>query len=337
MIVRPDQVHRHLSSSERIHPVYYVFGEEPLQQMESCDAIRGHLRQQGYTERLVLDIDAQFDWQRFSDEVNALSLFASRRIIELRMPSGKPGRQGAQVLKDYCQHPVEDTVVMVQAGKADKSAKKTAWFTALAKHAVMVECWPIRSEQLPEWIGQRCRRVGLEADDAAIACLCEHIEGNLLAASQEIEKLLLLSGPGKIHFDDVVEAITAQSRFTMFELFDVMLRGDDRSRVVKIFQGVQAEGVEAVPLNVLLAREIRLLCQLSEAPRNIDFQLQRMGVWKSRAGNYKACLSRHRPSFFRAMLKRCAYIDRATKGVASANAWDEILTVVYRVSGKTHP
>jgi DNA polymerase-3 subunit delta len=332
MNVRPDQLASVIDKS--VYPVYMVSGDEPLQQMEALDSIRAHLREQQYSEREVLDVDAQFDWQRLLDEAANMSLFASRRIVELRLPTAKPGRQGSQVIKEYLEHPAEDTVLIINAGKIDANSKKSAWYKSVEQNGMVVQCWPIPLEKLTGWLNQRFQSRGMQADADVLSYISQHVEGNLLAADQEIEKLFLLLGPGRITYADVAEAITSQSRYNVFELSDMMLKGDTR-RVIKIVGGLKDEGVVPIVVNWALTKEIRLLSLVAEDMASVDYQLKRSGVWQSRIALFRNCLSRHPAKAFKLMLKRCAYIDAASKGMIEANVWDEILSLCVRLTGST--
>ncbi|MCG6937470.1 MAG: DNA polymerase III subunit delta [Gammaproteobacteria bacterium] len=320
--------------ARKIYPVYMVTGDEPLQQMESLDLIRSFLREQDYSEREVLDVDAQFDWTRLIQEAASLSLFAARRIVELRLPSAKPGKQGSQVIKDYLMQPPEDTVLIISAGKVESNAKKSAWYKAVEQNGMVVQCWPVAVENLSSWLKQRFKLRDMEADDEVLAYISQHVEGNLLAADQEIEKLYLLLGPGKISYVDVSETVTSQSRYSVFELVDVLLSGNT-GRVIKIIAGLKAEGIVPVIVNWALTKDIRLLSRAARDVRSADFILKRQGVWQSRIALFKSCLSRHPPGTFQTMLKRCAYIDAASKGMINANVWDEIETLCVSLAGKT--
>jgi len=332
MNVRPDQLSAMIDRT--VYPVYMVSGDEPLQQMESLDLIRGFLREKDFSEREVLDVDAQFDWQRLLDEAASMSLFASRRIVELRLPSAKPGKQGAEILKDYLSRPPEDTVLIINAGKIDGNAKKSAWYKSVEQNGLVVQCWPVPVEQLAFWLKQRFKMRDMDADNEVLSYISQHVEGNLLAADQEIEKLYLLLGPGKVSYADVAEAITSQSRYSVFELVDVLLTGNPK-RAIKIIAGLKAEGVVPVMLNSMLARDIRLLAQVSADPGSADFILKRSGVWQSRITLFKSCLTRHPQRAFQLMLKRCAYIDAASKGMIDCNVWDEIETLCVRLAGSS--
>ena len=329
MNARPDQLQSVVE--KKIYPVYMVSGDEPLQQMESLDVIRTVLKENDFLEREVLDVDAQFDWQRLIDEAASMSLFATRRIVELRLPSAKPGRQGAQILKDYLSRPPEDTVLIINAGKVDGSAKKSAWFKAVEQCGLVVQCWPVPIEKLPAWLKQRFKLRDMDAEHEVLAYVSQHIEGNLLAADQEIEKLYLLLGPGRISYADVAEAITSQSRYSVFELVDMMLAGN-AARVIKILIGLKAEGVVPVMVNWAITKDVRLLSQVAGDISSADYLLKRSGVWQNRMPMFKSCLSRHSPRSFHIMLKRCAYIDAASKGMIDANVWDEIETLCVRLA-----
>lgn len=332
MNVRPDQLPA--SIAKKVYPVYMVAGDEPLQQMESLDLIRSYLRQNDFSEREVLDVDAHFDWQRLLQEAANLSLFASRRMLELRLPSAKPGRQGAEVLQQYLSQPAPDTVLIINAGKIDANAKKSAWYKAVERSGLVVQCWPVPLEQLAGWLQLRFGRRDMKADAEVLAYLSQQVEGNLLAADQEIEKLYLLLGPGSISYADVVESITSQSRYSVFELVDVLLGGKPK-RAIRILAGLKAEGLAPLMLNSVVAKDIRLLTRAASATGAADSVLSRAGLWQSRIGLFKNCLTRHSPRAFQLMLKRCAHIDAASKGLIEANVWDEFEALCLRLAGSS--
>ncbi len=225
-------------------------------------------------------------------------------------------------------------MLIVNAGKVDGSAKKSAWFKAIEQNGLVVQCWPVPVDKLADWLQQRFKKRDMDADNEVLAYISQHVEGNLLAADQEIEKLYLLLGPGKITYADVAEAVTSQSRYSVFELVDVLLSGNTK-RVIKIVAGLKAEGVVPVVVNWALAKDIRLLAKVAQDPSSVDFNLKRSGVWQSRIALFKSCLSRHAQRSFPVMLKRCAYIDAASKGMIDANVWDEIETLCVRMAGNT--
>jgi DNA polymerase-3 subunit delta len=330
MNVRPDQLAGTLK--QKLHPLYMISGDEPLQVMETSDSVRAACRRHEYSEREVFDADASFDWQRFRDEANSLSLFASRRILDLRLPTGKPGRDGGQALKEYAANPPEDTVLLITAGKLEAAQKKSAWFKALDQAGVIVQCWPVGADGLPAWVRQRFQARSMEAGREVVDYVCQRVEGNLLAAAQEIDKLHLLVGPGAVDIEDVREAVADSSRFSVFELADSALAGD-RTRVIRILHGLHAEGIEPVLVTWALAKDIRLLAAVSVNRDSVDYALKRAGVWQNRLSLYKACLSRHSTTRFNRLLQRCAQIDAITKGQQPGNVWDELQTLGYQLAG----
>jgi DNA polymerase-3 subunit delta len=332
MQLRPDQIGAALSKS--LLPVYLVCGDEPLQVMEAADSIRAAARAQEYLEREVLDVDKNFEWQALLDAAATLSLFASRRLLDLRIPSGKPGREGSQALKQYLERPAEDTLLLITSGKLDGASKNTAWFKAIDKAGAVIQCWPVGPDRLPAWVKQRFLASQMQPEPEVVDYVCQHVEGNLLAAAQEIDKLYLILGPGKVSLDNVREAITENSRFTVFELVDTALQGD-RARVMRILHGLAGEGVEPIIANWALAKDIRLLAQVAADPGSLEYSLKRSGVWASRVPLFKACLQRHSKIALQRMLKRCAFIDQAIKGVAQANVWDELRGLGYALAGSS--
>ena len=321
MNVRPDQLKSVIA--KQIYPVYLVSGDEPLQVMEATDLIRTSCREQGYLEREIFEVDASFDWQDFNDEAATMSLFSSQRILDVRIPSGKFGKQGSQVIKQYLENPVEDTVVLITAGKLDKSAKNSAWFKAIDKQGMVVQCWPVDSNHLPGWVRQRFQQRGMQPNNEVVDYVCQHVEGNLLAAAQEIDKIYLFVGPGEITFENVSEAITENSRFSAFELVDTALKGD-ASKTIRILNSLDAEGIEPLAIIWALSKEIRLLCLAAADPSSADYLFSRSGVWSNRLPLFKGCLSRHSEKSLRSLLQRCMKIEGVSKGFEQGNAWDEL-------------
>ena len=331
MNVRPDQLADILN--KQLHPLYLISGDEPLQVMESSDRVRAACRRQDYVEREVFDVDASFDWQLLKDEANSLSLFSSRRILDVRIASGKPGREGGQALKEYAANPPEDTVLLITSGKLEAAQKKSAWFKALDQTGVVMQCWPVGPDKLPAWVRQRFQGCAMQASKEVIDYVCQRVEGNLLAAAQEIDKLNLLLGPGAVDIDSVREAVADSSRFSVFELADTALAGD-QTRVVRILHGLHAEGIEPILVTWALAKDIRLLAAVSANRDSADYALKQAGVWQNRLPLYKSCMARHSADRFKRMLQRCAKIDGITKGQQPGNVWDELQTLGYLLAGK---
>ncbi len=311
------------SAANSLSSVYLVSGDEPLQAMEAADLIRNACREQGYAEREIFDVDASFDWQQFNEEAASMSLFSSRRILDVRLPSGKPGKQGSEAIKQYLEKPPEDTVLLISAGRLDKSAKSTAWYKAIDKNGVVIQCWPVTLDRLHAWVKQRFQSRGMQAEREVVDYVCQHVEGNMLAAAQEIDKIHLLMGPGAIGFESVREAITDNSRYNAFELVDVAMKGD-RSRVVRIANSLSAEGVEPLAVIWVFAKELRLLCDIAGDPSTAEYKLGRSGVWRNRMPLFKDCIARHSGKSLQSLLQRCAKIDGISKGFERGCAWDEL-------------
>lgn len=329
MKVRPDQLQSHLKNE--LAAIYFISGDEPLQVMESADRIRAVARQRDYTEREVMDVDAQFDWNLLLDAGNSMSLFAEKRILELRLPSGKPGKAGSQVLQEYAQRPADDAVLIISSGKLDGSAKNTKWFKTLDQQGVVIQCWPVNLDQLPGWIEQRLQSKGIHADRDAIKLLADRVEGNMLAAAQEVDKLFLLHGASRLDFQQVAAAVADSSRYNIYDLVDSALQGDV-VRSAKIIGGLKSEGVEPILLLWALSREIRQLVQISEARVPADAAMSQLRIWDSRKPLLRRALSRHKANRWKLFLKRCARIDRVVKGVEDGRAWDELLMLSTQIA-----
>ena len=340
MKVRLEQLDSHLQS--KLAPVYILSGDEPLLVQEAADSVRAAARQQEYLTRDLLHVERSFDWSSLLDAADSLSLFAERRIIELRMPNGKPGKEGAKVLQTYCERPPEDTLLLIITGKLDASTQKTKWYTTLEKTGVAVTVWPLEANRLPGWLGQRMQAHGLQADAAALDLLAERVEGNLLAASQEIEKLHLLHGEGRIRVEDIADAVTDNARFDIYRLMDTALEGD-AARTARMLTALREEGVEVVLLLWVISREIRSLASLAADcapvgggrpdPAMVDQVMTQARVWQRRKLLTRKALMRHGPKRWQAFVCAAAHADKVLKGQAPGNVWDELLQLCLAVAG----
>lgn len=333
MNLRPDQLAASLTKPLAL--VYLVSGDEPMQKMEATDLLRKTCRDQGYSERETFEVDANFDWHQFTEAAASMSLFAEKRVLDLRLPSARPGKQGSQALKQYLSNPAPDTLLLITCGKLDASAKNSAWYKALEHSGVVIQCWPVAVDKLHAWVQRRFQSRDMQADREVVDYVCQHVEGNLLAAAQEIDKLHLLLGSGKIAIENVRNAVTGNSRFNVFELADCVLKGE-QTRVLTILGGLRAEGVEPILILWALTKDIRLMNTVAADLSTADYVLARAGVWKSRLGLFRTCLSRHGRKTLRELLKFCARIDGMTKGVEKANVWDEIQQLSHRLAGVSH-
>lgn len=335
MKVKAEQLAAHLE--RQLAPIYLVSGDEPLQAGEACDAIRAQARKRGCRERLVFNVEAGFDWKALLQARDSLSLFAEQRLMELRLPTGKPGDAGAKALQEYAARPAEGDVLLVICGKLDRDAQRSKWFHALEQAGVAVQVWPPNVAQLPAWIERRMRGRGLRPDAAALALLAERVEGNLLACAQEIDKLLLLHGPGGVDGAAVAAAVVDSARYSVYDLADRALAGEGAA-ASRILRGLQGEGEEPTLVLWALAREVRLLVVVADEVRRgaaADQVMGRHGIWDNRKALVHAALKRHSAPGLRRLLHEAARADRVIKGAERGNAWDELLQVALGLAGVT--
>ncbi len=333
--LRPEQLDQSLAQG--IPPILLISGEEPLLVQESADKVRQAARAQGYSERELYHADPGFDWQQIVTASSSLSLFAEKKILELRLPSGKPGDKGARALVDYATQPPDDTLLLIIAGKLDKSALGSKWFKALDKAGVHLPLWPVEPAQLPRWIAGRLQQAGLRADSRAVELLAARVEGNLLAAAQEIEKLKLLSEDGVVSAELMASVVADSARYDVFGLADRALAGDARG-AVKSLNGLRGEGTDAMAILWALTRDIRQLLQaamhLSQG-KQMDWALQQAGIWSRRQPVARAALGRLKAAQLQQLLRQAGGVDRAIKGMRKAEVWDELLDLVLGLTGVT--
>ncbi len=321
--------------ARELAPIYLISGDEPLQVAEATDVVRSAARERGYTGREVLNVERSFDWSGLASTASELSLFAEQRLIELRLPGGKPGDAGGKALRAWAGNPPDDCVLLIISAKIDASAQRSKWFQALEKSGVVVQLWPPRPDELPGWIRQRMQARGMQASPEAIALLAERVEGNLLAAAQEIDKLHLLYGGKSLDLLEIVTAVADSARFNIYELVDTALSGDV-PRTARTLRGLQGEGIEPVLVLWALAREIRLLEGIAlelESGSPLDQALRQNRIWEQRKPVVRQGLQRHNCLSWQQMLRRAAHIDRVIKGIGKGNPWDELLQLVLLIAG----
>lgn len=333
MRLRCEQLAAHLRQG--VQPLYLLSGDEPLQLMEAADAIRARVRELGFGEREVLHAEAGFDWNALSAASGSLSLFAEKRLLELRLPGGKPGKEGGAALSGYAADPPPDTVLLIISGKIDSASQKSKWFRALEAAGVTLQVWPVEPARLPGWVMNRMRSRGMQPTDEAARVLAERVEGNLLAAAQEVEKLRLLHGEGPIDVVQVEEGVADSARYDIFELVDTALLGD-AVRTARVIEGLRAEGVEPILVLWALLREIRAQAQMAgelAQGSSIDAVLGRFRVWEKRKAPVRAGLERHTLKRWLLLLRRAGRIDRMVKGAEPGIPWDELLQLALLMAG----
>ena len=311
-------------------PCYLVTGDEHLLVQEILDAIRAAARAQGFGTRDLFVQTTGFDWSELSAAGGNMSLFAERQIIELRLPTGKPGVKGSAAIAEFAANAGEDILFIVSAPKLDRNAAKAKWASALDQQGAVVQVWPVSPRDLPGWINARMKQARLQPDRDAVQLIADRVEGNLLAAQQEIEKLRLLHGEGSITAEHVDAAVADSSRFDVYKLVDAAVGGNP-SRALRILNGVRSEGVEPVIVMWALTRELRTLANLADSIRNgtdLSSAMRQARVWQNRQGLVRACIGRHQSGDFYTLLKRSRDADAAAKGQLRADPWQLATDIV---------
>ncbi|MGZ8152533.1 MAG: DNA polymerase III subunit delta [Methylovulum sp.] len=327
MRLKPEQVATALQKN--LAPIYFISGDEPLQIGEIADAVRAAARKAGYDTREVLVADSGFSWNELTESAGALSIFADKKIIDLRLPTGTPGAEGAKALMAYCERMQDDTLLLITAPKLAGSSLKTQWFQALDKTGCVIQVWPLEGQDLLHWLQQRMQRRGLQAETEGIKILASRIEGNLLAAAQEIEKLYVLYGEGRLSNQQIFDVVADSSRFDVFKLMDSVLAAKV-GRIFKILSGLQAEGVAAPVVLWALTREARVLIKIKQAlsqGQNRASVFKNNQIWDKRQQLVSDALNRLDDKDLNNILVLSAKADRQIKGQQQGEPWETLLAV----------
>lgn len=326
-------------AGEPLRPVYLVAGSEPLMVLEAADAVRAAARAQGVGEREVHDMEGRdADWDALDASLHSPSLFAARRLVEIRLPTGKPGVQGAKLIAAVCADPPPDVVLLVIAGEWSK-AHSGKWSEAIGKVGHVAIAWPVKPHQLQDWLGQRMRTRGIKATADAVARLAQRVEGNLLAAAQEIDKLALLlpAQAGTLDAAQMDALVADSARYDVFRMVDAALNGQP-AQVSRIVAGLRAEG-EAIPaLMGMLVKELGTVAALARA-RNFAAECKAQRVWDAKQAVYKRAISRHATGRWQAFLVEAGRVDRVSKGRVrlgeeSADAWLQLERLLLAIADK---
>ena len=315
------QLDSHLNRS--LAKVYLVAGDEPLLVDEALEQVRAAAMRAGFSSRELHTADRGFKWVDLLAGADNLSLFATRKIVEIRLATPKPGDDGSETIAALCEREDPDTLVIVAVGEKLGQASRSTWVKAIEQHGAVVEVWPIERGELPRWIQQRATGLKLKLTPAAAQSLAERVEGNLLAADQEIKRLALTAAGREIDEAEVLEFVANNSRFDVFALADAVLAGET-GRTFRILSGLRAEGVHPVQISWVLNRDISLLARLEYAVRhgdNLEGVLLRSGVWQRRQPLVKKALSKFKAPRLKALLAEAARVDAALKGVFPAEPW----------------
>lgn len=334
MRLRPEQLTTHLKRGE-FAPVYFVSGDEPLQKLECIDTIRQAARKNGYDERIVFNVDKAFDWDSINQASGNLSLFASRRIIELRMGSPKPGKEGGKAIQDYIDAGNADNLLIISADKMDRAAQNNKWVKSVEKAGALIQVWPVAPTQLPGWIQARLQASNkrISADAARLIAQC--VEGNLLAARQEIDKLQLLIDKDDIDADDVIAAVADSSRYDVFDMIESAYHGN-ADRTLLMLSGLRKEGVEPLALFGALMWEFRRTCSIAseqEQGISLDKLFASYRIWEQKKRGISAVLKRHTCKTLQHLLTYCARIDRTLKSANKEYAWEQLALLLLAIAG----
>lgn len=330
MRIKLEQLPQHLQ--QQTASLYTLFGNEPLLILEAADLIRIHAQQQGYTERELFTVDQHFDWSDLLNAGNNLSLFGERKIMDIRIPSGKPGKEGGKAIETYCNALPPDTLTLITLPRIDKQGQATKWFKALEATSILIPVYTIERDQLSGWIGQRLARQQQKADSSVLQFLADQVEGNLLAAHQEIQKLTLLYPVGNLTFDQVKGVVLNVARYDVYQLSDAMISAS-AVRYTRILTGLQGEGTAPLLILATLAEQIRQLIIIRKGLDNGQPPaqlLQAARVWGDRQKSVMAtakCISLQ--SLMQGLID-AARIDRIIKGIAQGDIWDELLQMGLR-------
>jgi DNA polymerase-3 subunit delta len=318
MQLRAEQLDGHLAKT--LAGVYAIHGDEPLLALEAADALRAAARKRGFAERQVFEPGRGFDWSEFAHATQSLSLFAEKKILELRLPSGKPGTQGGEAIAAYCERPADDLLLLISLPRLDRTGQNSAWFGALGRAGVVVDVWPMERARLPAWIATRLARQKQSAPPEVLEFLAERVEGNLLAAHQEVRKLALVAPEGALSLEAVQEAVSNVARYDPNDAAEALLAGD-LARYVRVIEGLRAEG-EAPPY--LLFAVSSALFALQRGERVFNRRVQ---------AAVETAARRYAPARVERALSQAAAIDRAIKGVGAGEPWDQFLELGLALRG----
>lgn len=326
MKLTPDSLGSHLD--QQLLRAYLISGDEPLLAGEAADAVRSRARALGFTDREVHFLDRGADWDDVRASAANLSLFGSRRIVEIRLPTGKPGAAGNTALVALLEANDPDTVFLILTPRLEREAQNADWVRAVEKHGGWVQVWPVDADRLVGWLRGRCRRIKLDATDDALELLAERTEGNLLAAHQELEKLRLLAPQGRITAETVLSSVADSARFDVFQLGEAVLAGE-ADRALRILGGLRAEGTEATLALWSLTKALRDTWGALTSPGGGQAR-----GWQRQAAALEKAVRRAPRLSFGALAVRAARADRMIKGRLAGDAWDEMALLAAEICAR---
>ena len=311
--------------TKRIAPVYLITGDEPLQAGEAADTIRAAAKKAVFLNREVLSAEGNFDWKQLSFAADSASIFADKKILDVRVPSGKFGVEGGKAIHDYCEHLSPDNLLLISTAKLDSAATKSKWFQAIDKIGVVVQVFPLEGQDLTQWLQQRLLKRGLQIEAEGVKVIASRIEGNLLAAAQEVEKLYVLYGAGRLSTAMVETAVADSSRFDVFKLTEAVLAGRV-NRATRVLHALEEEGIAAPVVLWALSREARALMELKTATHK-EAVFKKHYIWDKRKQAITEAVKRLSLLQLQQIFILSAKADRQIKGQQSGDAWETLLQV----------
>lgn len=324
MQIKPQQLAGAIQKS--LAPVYFISGDEPQQLGELADLIRQSAKARDFTSREIFFVEKSFNWQQLNIAADNFSIFADKKILDLRLPSGTPGTEGAKALTTYCQHLPEDTLLLITAGKIGKDAQKSAWFQSIDKVGCIIQVWPLIGQELLRWMQDRLQQRGITAAPDTVKILADRVEGNLLAAAQEIEKLYVLYGPDKLSTQQIIDVVADNSRYDVFKLVESALSAQT-NKILKILSSLKAEGIAPAIVLWAIIREIRLVISYKAAQGQSEKELilKKNAVWGERKQLIDFSAKRLSDTELNSILTLTAAADRQIKGQQQGDTWDTLL------------
>lgn len=313
--------------SHGLQSCYLIVGDEPLQVMEAVDAIRNKAKSEGFTEREVMHVDTKFKWDMLFASMGTLSLFAEKKIMELHIPSGKAGAVGSKAITKFVENIPDDICLLIQCEQWTAANDKTKWVKTIEKNGTFMRVYLPKASEFGSWLRMRCRSIGLHVENETIALLAMRLEGNLLAASQELEKLKMRFGSQNITVRDVAGLVADNARFDVFRLTDALLE-NQLSRVLRMTRALKQNSISIVILHWALERQTRTLLFFasikSKGQRVSPADYRKQGIWQNQQALIQAALNRLQTQQLQELLVGMAQLDRIIKGQAKGDAWLEL-------------
>jgi DNA polymerase-3 subunit delta len=336
MRIKPESLSGHLK--QKLPDILLVSGDDPFLTQESCDQLRKACKESGFTERLSLQASKGFDWKQLEEPMQSLSLFGSKRLIELHWQQ-LPEEPGKKLLAAWAEQPPEDCCLLITTDRLPTSVLNSKWFKVIENHCLHVQIWPLTLSELPNWINQRLRMKGFLPTAGAVKVLCENVEGNLLAASQEIEKLRLLVDGKELDETTVLRCVANSSHYSVFELMEEVIQGNAR-HAIHILNSLQTEGVAPSIILWAVTKEVRLLARIKRSggqPADVQSLLGKQNVPRKRWASYEKHAKMLRPLLLQKAHQSCLKTELSIKGAIKDNPWSHLIDGCLALAGHMPP